>query len=517
MSLASGGEPALTLDRVSKTFGGARALDEVALTLARGEIRALVGKNGSGKSTLIKILSGFHSPDAGASLAVRGRRFSLPASVDEVRAAGLSFVHQDLALIPDATVLENVLVGRFADVGIRPIRWRREAERVRRALARFDFDLPLDAQVRRLSPVERAFVAIARGFIDADTKPGVLVLDEPTAFLPQDEVGRLFGAIRALAAEGEAILYVSHRLDEVLDLAQTVTVLRDGRSVFEGETKGLSEEALVRQILGADVQSFYPALASPRETIALAVEGLSGAGVRDISLSLRRGEILGVSGLAGAGHEALPYLLTGAVAATAGELRAGGRTLDARKLSPTLTREIGFALLPADRQRTSGAQMLSLRENLSLPVLSSFFHHGFLNRRQEQAEASKWLQDFGVRPAAPEALLRTLSGGNQQKALLAKWMQTNPEVLLLHEPTQGVDVGAKQDIFRKLEDFAERGVGVLIASAESEDLARLCHRVLTLRNGRVVGELSGPALSEHAINDLAFRDAPRASERESAA
>jgi ribose transport system ATP-binding protein len=263
---------------------------------------------------------------------------------------------------------------------------------------------------------------------------------------------------------------------------------------------------------GADV-SDEPALSLRR-----ARKTFGGArALDDVSLTLRRGEILGVSGLAGAGHEALPCLIASAAQAKGGTPKISSRAFDARRLSPAQARALGLALLPADRQRASGAQTLSLRENLSLPAPSTFFRDGFLNLAQERAETRRWLAAFGVRPADPEAPLRALSGGDQQKALLAKWMRTNPGVLLMHEPTQGVDVGAKQDIFRRIEEFAERGVAILIASAESEDLARLCHRVVVLRRGRVAGELAGAALSARAIDSLAFCDASAGNELGTAA
>jgi len=501
---SSAPEAALALRNASMAFAGVRVLDNVSLTLAPGEIRALVGKNGSGKSTLIKILSGYHRPLPGAALSVGGHVHRFPVTPERLRALGLSFVHQDLGLIPDATVLDNVLVGRFSGGKLAPVRWRREKERVLSILARFELDLPLDRPVRLLSPVERAFVAIARSFVDAESHSGVLVLDEPTAFLPQDEVARLFGAIRAIASAGQAILYVSHRLDEVLGLAESVTVLRDGRTVHEGPTAGLIEDDLVRAILGEDAKTFYPSLAPAAVDIVFEVEGLTGQGLRDVSLSLHRGEILGVTGLAGAGWEELPYLIAGAAAAAGGRLRVAGQDLAATSLSPDKTRRFGIALLPADRQRASGAQELTLRENVSLPVLSRYFRFGLMDGSGERDAVTKLLRAFGVRPPKPDAPLRTLSGGNQQKALLGKWIQTAPKILVLHEPTQGVDVGSKQDIFRKIDDIAATGVGIVMASAESEDLARLCHRVVVLHRGQIGGVLEANELSEDAINNLSF-------------
>jgi len=504
---ASSAPAALSLGDASMAFAGVAALRRVSLTVAPGEIRALVGKNGSGKSTLIKILSGYHRPASGTTLAIGGEHFAFPLSPEKLRTAGLAFVHQDLGLVAEASILDNVLVGRFAGGRAAPIAWRRERERVRTTLARFGLDLDPSRPVSALSPSERAFVAIARGFIDAGGPAGrVIVLDEPSAFLPEADVARLFAGIRSLAASGRGVIYVSHRLDEVLEIAHSVTVLRDGALVHEGPVAGLGEDDLVRHILGEDVRTFYPALAPAREELALSVRELDGETVGGASFTVRRGEIVGLTGLAGAGHEELPYLIAGARRAAGGVVRIGERKYDARVLDPIATRAAGLALLPADRQKASGAQEASVRENVSLPVLARFARFGTIRAGLERLAAERLLHAFDVRPARSEAPLRTLSGGNQQKALLGKWMQTAPSVLVLHEPTQGVDVGSKQDIFRRIEEIAASGVAVLIASSEAEDLARLCHRVAVLRRGRIAGVLAGPDLTETAIADLGFRD-----------
>jgi ribose transport system ATP-binding protein len=500
--------PALRLSNASMAFGGITVLNDVSLTLARGEIRALVGKNGSGKSTLIKILSGFHSPRPGATLHLGARRFELPAPPEALREAGLSFVHQDLGLNPDASILDNVLVGRFGSRGLAPIAWRRESRRVERALAAFGVIHSPHRQVRELQAVDRALVAIARGLIDAQEHGGVMVLDEPSAFLTEADVKRLFSAIRALAASGTAVVYVSHRLDEVLSLAHTVTVLRDGLAVHEGHAADLTEDTLIGHILGEDIRRFYPDLAPPKSDVVLEADRIGGTLIRSLSLQMRRGEIVGVTGLSGAGFEELPYLLSGASPSTRGTATIVGRTFPARMLRPHLTTAQGLALLPADRQRASGAQRLSVRENISLPVLDRFFAFWRLNGRLERNAVRNVLQRYNVRPPDPDAQLNTLSGGNQQKALFGKWMQTNPEILLLHEPTQGVDIGSKQEIFREIEQAAAAGVAVLIASSEAEDLANLCHRVVVLRRGLFAGEMSGSELTEQTINDLAFREVP---------
>jgi ribose transport system ATP-binding protein len=499
---------ALEARGISKTFGTVRVLHEATMTIAPGEVRALVGRNGSGKSTFIKILSGFHAPDAGGRLAVGGVEVELPLPAGGAQRAGLSFVHQDLALVEESSVIDNVLVGRFATAAGGRIPWRRERGRVEEALARFGLHVDVRAPVKELSQVDRAIVAIARSLLELPPTGGVLVLDEPTAFLPDEEVERLFAAVRAVAASGTAVLYVSHRLDEVLSLCHQVTVLRDGRVVATEPIAGLAKERLVELILGEDLGSFYPEIAAAGDTVALRADGLRGQVIRDVSLDLAEGEIVGVTGLSGSGFGELPYLLFGGGGARAGRVTVDDATIDAEALTPAASIGRGVVLLPGDRQRASGVQDMRVRENVSLPAIGRFFRGGRLRHGEERRAVGDLLERFTVVPPDGGRLLSELSGGNQQKALLAKWLQLRPRVLLLHEPAQGVDVLAKRDLFAQIEQAAEGGAAVLISSAEAEDLAHLCHRVLVLQDGRVAGQLTGGAITEERIADLSYRTDP---------
>jgi ribose transport system ATP-binding protein len=300
------------------------------------------------------------------------------------------------------------------------------------------------------------------------------------------------------------VLYVSHRLDEILALADTVTVLRDGRVVASRPIPGLAKEQLVELILGQQLGAFYPSLPQPGHERALTVEGLSGGVVRDASLELARGEILGVTGLNGSGFDELPYLIFGATAASAGRVELASGWLPAPSMRPHVAIEGGLALLPGDRQRASGVPDVRVRENVSLPAIRRYFRGGRLRHREESADVRRIVEQVGVTPPDIRLLLRQLSGGNQQKALLGKWLQLAPRVLLLHEPAQGVDVLAKHDLFVQIERAAADGTAVLIASAEHEDLAHLCHRVAVFVDGRVAGHLAGDALTEDRIAELAF-------------
>lgn len=516
IDLTSDEPPALRLEGLSKTFGSAKALDGVHLELSPGEVHGLVGRNGSGKSTLIKILSGFHTPDPGARLEIGGVDVPLPLVSAESSRQGLAFVHQDLGLLPDMTVLDNVRVGRFGTGKGWRIRWGRERAVVGAALERFGVDVAPDVLVGELGEVDRALVAIVRGFLDLEAGAvegtrlggGILVLDEPTAYLPRDSAEQLFSTVRSVADAGTAVVFVSHRLPEVMDLTDRTTVLRDGKNVGTVATANCEEDELIELILGGQIEDFYPAAHEPQSETALRVRSVSGAVATDVDFDVHRGEIVGLTGIAGAGYDDVPYLLFGATSARAGSIEIDDgdtRTIvEAADLRPAAAMRAGMAMLPADRLRNSGVGELPLSANTSLPVLGSFFQGGWLRASLERFEMGDLLRQFTVRPANPDAALGELSGGNQQKALLGKWLQRRPPVLLLHEPTQGVDVGAKQDVFEKLRDAAEAGSAIVYCSAEYEDLAHLCDRVLVFQGGRVRAELSGAELTEHRIVEQCY-------------
>ena len=498
-----GSDLALEAAHLSKSFGGVRVLSDVSLSVTAGEIHGLVGSNGSGKSTLIKILSGFHAPDPGGSLKVRGEDVALPVPPDRATRVGLSFVHQDLGLIPQLSVLENLRVGRFtAHPGWR-ISWREERAVVRAALKRFDLDVSPETKVQRLSSIERVLLAVVRAFSDLENAPGgVLLLDEPTAYLPRDGVDRLFTAVRRAAAAGAGVVFVSHRLEEIGMLTNSVSVLRDGHLVGTAQTSTLTESDLVEMIVGSKITTATFAPQTEGEVL-LRTHQVSGRIAQDVTLDLRRGEVLGLTGLMGMGHEEVPYLLFGAEPAT-GELELEGERLPVGEMSPRRAIGAGIALLPGDRQGASGAGTLSVRENVTLPTLDRFFTGGFLRPKRERARVLEVLRQYDVRPVAPARKLETLSGGNQQKALVAKWLERKPTIFLMHEPVQGVDVSAREEIARVIAGIAAEGGSVLLSSCEYEDLARICGRVLVFRHGRVTSELSGTALTKERIIERCY-------------
>lgn len=489
-----------------KRFAGRPALAGVDLDVDAGEVHGLLGQNGSGKSTLIKILAGFHEPDEG-TLAVHGRPVELPLQPGRARELGMSFVHQDLGLVPAMTVMENMRVGRFErGIGGR-VDWRRERSVTRDVLRRFDVDVSPDAKVSSLSDVDRALIAIARALQDMERndRGSLLVLDEPTVYLPQDGIERLFAAVRRVAELGSGVLFVTHRLEEVLEICDRATVIRDGCKVATVETGSLDERELVRMILGHRLEDLYPEPQPVRGEVKLTVNGLTGPGVRDLSFELHDGEVLGLTGLVGMGFDAVPYLMFGARPCEAGEVTLDGTTVAASALAPHVAKRIGIALLPANRTRDSGLGAATVGENVTLTSLSSYFRGGRLRHRLEGEFVERLLHEYEVNPAEPQRKLTTLSGGNQQKALVAKWLHRDPRVLLMHEPTQGVDVGSRKQIFKLIRDTAGRGCSVVIASGEFEDLAHLCDRVLVFRHGRVVSDLRGASLTKERIVEQSYR------------
>ena len=505
---ADGVQPIITVRNISKTFTGRRVLQNFNLDIMPGEVHGLVGQNGSGKSTFIKIIAGFHAPDPedDSRVTVLGRSVSFPLRAGEAGRLGLAFVHQDLSLVETASVLENVRVRRY-DVGQAwRIRWGHERKYVRRILEDFGLDIDPGAQVSSLRQAEKAQVAIVRAFDQlGGVERGLLVLDEPTPYLPRDGVERVFQTVRDVARRGFGVLFVSHRLEEVFDITQRVTTLRDGKVVDCVPTTSLTEESLIERILGFSLEHLYPEPHTPRSEKQLSVSNLSGPGVDNVSFDLHRGEILGVTGLLGMGWDRLPYLLFGAERASSGVLTIGSRRAKVSTMEPNRAIKLGIVFLPANRLGDGSLQIATVKENLTLAKLDEFFIRGFLRLGHEYGTVEKLLAEYDVRPQDPDRVFSTLSGGNQQKVLLAKWFETHPKVLLLHEPTQGVDVGARAQIFRRIRDAAASGAAVLLATSEYEDLPFLCDRVIVFRGGRAVAELHGSSLTMERIVEQSFR------------
>jgi ribose transport system ATP-binding protein len=483
------------------------ALQGVSLTIRPHEVHGLLGQNGSGKSTLIKILAGYHAPEPGAVLEVHGERVRVPLQPGQFRDLGMSFVHQDLALIPSLSVTENLRLGELAAARRWHISWDRERRRAAEMFERYGVQIDPQAMVADISAIDRALLGIIRAVEDMRasqaarrTGRGLLVLDEPTAFLPRSGAEQLFALIREIVASGASVLFVSHNLDEVLRITDRITVLRDGRLVGTIRTTDATEAQLIEMIIGRRLEALSPdAPHLSSQTIAAQVEGLCGGSLHDVSIDLREGEVVGITGLLGSGFEDLPYLIFGARPATAGQLTLRGRRHDLRTMTPAQAIAQGIALVPADRQNDGSIGSLSVADNITMQVIGRYVRAMRLDRTRIKRDAQQVMQQFDVRPPEPRLVYQGLSGGNQQKVLLAKWFQTAPALILLHEPTLGVDVGARQQIYTVIRDAARAGAAVVCASADYEQLAAICDRVVIVARGRVARQLVAADLTKDRI------------------
>jgi ribose transport system ATP-binding protein len=501
-----GPAPALRLHSLSKTFPGTRALDGVDMELRSGEIHALVGGNGSGKSTLIKILAGVYQGDPGGSIWIGGQEAGAGDwHPGQAHAAGLRFVHQNPAVFLDLTVAENIAVGlNYPTGGAGRIQWKQLRQRVRALIDRYQLRAEPDVPLRLLRPADRTMVAIARALQDWETNQrGILVLDEPTTSLPAVDVDVLLDALRRYARDGLTILYVSHRIDEVLALADRVSVLRDGRLVGTIAARGSTEAQVVQMIVGRRVQSVErpPEQESGAETVLEAV-AVTGGPLAAVDLKLHRGEVLGIAGLLGAGQSELLRMLFGAIPLKSGEILVDGTSRRFRSPADAMAAGIGY--LPADRLAEALFSAMTVRENLSAGGIRGYFRGLRLRHGQEGRDARATMRQFLIRALSDRVPAFTLSGGNQQKMVLARWLHRRPHILLLDEPTQGVDVGARQEIYALLHAAALESTAAIVVSSDFGELARICNRVVVLRRGRIVAELRAPHVEEHRLTELAY-------------
>jgi len=482
---------------LNKTFGPVQVLTDVELTVLAGEVHGLAGQNGSGKSTLIKILTGIYTPDAGPRYHVDGQAMHLPVRWPEVHAAGISVVHQDLGLLDQLTVAENVCVGGFPTARLLGRIDRAERDRLtERTLARLGVDLEPSTLVATLSAAERAEVAIARALRDHAAGSGLIILDESTRALAGADLRRIHDLLRRVTADGSAAVMISHNLVELMEVTDRLTILRDGRLAGAGlATTELSEEEIARRMLGGTLEATNARSAhrgaAPEPTVT--VTGLAGKHITDVSFSLAAGEVLGITGLPGNGYEHIPYLLTGAEPATAGTVSTGGpngKTVELARAGVRGCLRAGIVLVPERRDRDGLAFEINVRDNISLPQLRRRGRPWFVARGWQREGAESAVDELDIKPPTPTMLVKQLSGGNQQKVLLAKWLTTGPTLLVLHEPTQAVDVGARADILHALRRAATGGMAVILVSSEPEDLAATCDRVLIYRAGSGVHEVA---------------------------
>ncbi|MCU1513112.1 MAG: D-ribose transporter ATP-binding protein [Microbacteriaceae bacterium] len=488
--------PAIAIKSLTKSFAGVQALKSAELEVRRGEVHALLGVNGSGKSTLIKVLAGFHRPDPGAEIMLGGEPHEA-GSASAAHAAGLRFIHQDLGLIDTLTVEENFSLGTKSGRG-----WlsdRREQKRVQAILDRYEVDIDAKSLALELSPTHRSILAILRAVEDQMGSDGIVVLDEPTAALPRDEVHQLFRIIKRLKATGVTIVYVSHRMPEILEIADRVTVLRDGRTVATAEAADLTLDSLVKLVLGFDLKALSRTAADAElGDVQLSVTGLTGDVVEDFDLEARAGEVIGVTGLLGSGYEDVLGLVFGAAKPYSGSIRLGGLDVTGEDQAHRIAN--GLAYAPADRKHLGSMPEWSVRENLTLPDPPSHRFMGWMTKRREVAETLEWIEKMDVVPVETEKVFATLSGGNQQKVVMGRWLRMQAKAIMLDEPTNGVDASAKRAIHLALREAAANGAAVIVSSSDIEELVQVCDRVLVMGDGRIRAQLVKGELTDDALN-----------------
>ncbi|GGF10266.1 sugar ABC transporter ATP-binding protein [Subtercola lobariae] len=533
--------PAVRLRNLSKTFGTTTVLHQLDLDIAAGETRGLVGENGSGKSTLIKILAGFHQPDHGAEIEIGETRLEGGLTPLLARELGLTFVHQDLALVTSLSVSDNMTMNALAASPSWRVSPKAELRATQTLLDSYELGVDARAAVSSLTQLQRAMVAIVRAIdgvkhSSSQGQSSLLVLDEPTVFLPKTDRTLLFDLARRHTNAGGCVLFVSHDLEECLEVTDTITVLRDGRLQGTLVSNDSDRADIIRMMVGkelnvvshrravtpsglataatASTASAGSAPAAPdARPSALTVRELSDPAVHGISFDIAQGEVVGLTGLLGSGFEEVPYLVAGAGRGASGTIAVAGREFRARSLRPIDAIEAGIALIPGDRARQGSVSSLSVLDNISVQSLRANRRRFVIDWKGIRAASQQLITDYDVRPPKLDATYGTLSGGNQQKVMLAKWMQTGPKVVLLHEPTQGVDIGAREQIFDIVRAGADAGAGVLCASADQEQLALLCDRVLVMRDGSIVAELVGDDITKAAIASASLGSAPRSTDR----
>jgi rhamnose transport system ATP-binding protein len=493
-------ENILELKGIRKSFSGVEVLHNVSFELRPGEVHALLGENGAGKSTLVKIITGVHQPDAGVILLNNEPvRFH---DARESRQAGIAAIYQELTLFPDLDVAENIFVGRHPLTTGRRVDWRKLYSEAGKLLESLGVKLNLKQKARALSIAQQQMVEIARAF---SIKARILIMDEPTSSLTLHEVDDLFRLVRRLRAEGAAIIFISHRLEELYSLADRVTVLRDGSYVDTRPMKEVTRNELIRMMVGRSINNLFPKQDVQIGDVVLKVEHLTRVGsFHDVSFELRRGEILGLAGLVGAGRTNVARAIFGVEPATGGRIEVDGQ--EVAITSPLQAIKLGLAYVPEDRQLHGLIPTMPLTPNISLPMLPAYAQNGWLRDKLERKSAFGAAIQMEVRANNIWQLARELSGGNQQKVVLAKWLSTNPRILILDEPTRGIDVGTKAAVHGLMSKLAAEGLSILMISSELPEILGMSDRVMVMREGYVTGEFSRAEATQEKIISAATQD-----------
>jgi ABC-type sugar transport system ATPase subunit len=485
----------LEMRDIRKSFGATVALSGVSIRVDAGEVLALLGENGAGKSTLINVLGGIVQPDSG-SIEIDGNAIGSFPDVQAARRAGIAVIHQEIVLVPHLTVAENIFLGRepTTKTGFKD---RKLIERkAREAIASLDLDLDASKPVRELSTARQQMVEIVKA---VSQNARIVVMDEPTSSLSLPEVERLFSIVQMLKASGVAIIYISHRLDEIFRVSDTVTVIRDGALIGTKPTAATHQQELVRMMVGRSLTAYYNRnFGSAGSETVMTVEGLTKKGVfQDVSFAIRKGEVLGFAGLVGAGRSEIMASLFGASSFDEGAIRLDGAKVRFKSTEDAIRH--GLAMVPEDRKGSGLVLSNSVGFNLTLAATRTLGRGPFVNFRKRDELIERLIRRLGIKAGSPWQIVSSLSGGNQQKVVVAKWLATEPKVLILDEPTRGVDVGAKREIYAVIDDLAKGGMGVILVSSELEEILNLCDAVCVVRRGRIVKTLSRGELSQETI------------------
>lgn len=485
--------------QITKDFPGVRALDAVDFSLEHGEIHAILGENGAGKSTLIKILGGVYVRDSGQVL-IDGREVEF-RNPREAQLAGLRVIHQELNLLPLLSVEENILLGQLP-AGRLPgfVGWRKARKQVQQVLSKLQVELDVREQAGNLNAGEQQLVEIAQALV-GETR--ILVMDEPTAALNDTEIEGLFALLRRMASQGIGIIYITHRIAEVFEIADRVTVLRDGVRVGTLDVKDTTSEELVRMMVGRSLDEMYPRHRIEPGDELLEVRGLCAEkGLHDISFTLREGEILGVYGLLGSGRSLLAHVLFGDEPKSAGEVVIRGKMVDALR-SPAKACALGMGYVPMERRTEGLIAALNVRKNVTLANLDAYRRGLFLDERDEKDHTRHWVERLGIRTTSIDQDIQSLSGGNQQKVVLARWLETEANILIMHEPTRGIDVGAKVEIYSLMDELCQQGVGILMFSSEMPELLAISDRILVMSGGRITAEFPHDGVTQELLMERA--------------
>ena len=490
--------PALEARDIVKRFDGVHALQGAGLSVKPGEIHALLGENGAGKSTLIKVVTGIHAPDAGTILR-DGEEVSF-ANVRAAGRAGIVALYQELSIIPTLNVAENILLGEQTPSRGGIVQWQALRRRARQQLEILNQRIPLGRLAGELSPVQQTMVAVARALA---TDARVLILDEPTASLTDTEIRDLFAVLRSLRDRGVAIVYVSHRLEEVFELCDRLTIMRNGETIATKDVADSHIDEVISLMVGRSQGELYPDRATGTGPVALTVTGLSGRRVRDVSFEARAGEVLGIGGLAGSGRSELLRLIAGAQRHTAGEIAVEGRTLP-RSRGVGRVLDAGVALVPEERRSQGVILGASIQDNIAIANLRAVSRGGWTSSSQIAEISRRGMRDLRIKARSPRQPVGELSGGNQQKVVLAKMLARNPRVLLMDEPTRGIDVGTKAEIYRLIRQLAAQGTAVVAVSSELPELIGMSDRILIMHEGRVSGQVAAEAADDEVLLSYAY-------------